>query len=292
MAEHDLLASEFEQHRARLRAVAERMLGARDEADDALQEAWLRISRAGTDGVENLGAWLTTVVGRVCLDVLRSRNARREDPIASDELEPALDGHRSTTTPEDDAVLADSIGVAMNAVLERLPPAERVAFVLHDMFDLTFDEIGPIVGRSAVATRQLASRARRKVRGAPAAPAPDRDQHRRIAEAFLAASRNADFEGLLAVLDPDVVIRGDEAAVRLGGQPGLRGARDVAKLFSGRAQAAKVAFINDAVGLMVAPKGKLLLVLTLAFDGDRITEIEAVADKASLGELDLKLADQ
>jgi RNA polymerase sigma-70 factor, ECF subfamily len=286
MSEHDLLANEFERHRARLRAVAERMLGARDEADDALQEAWLRISRAGTDGVENLGGWLTTIVGRVCLDVLRSRNARREEPLAADETDIALAPDRSRSA-EDDTVLADSIGVAMNAVLDRLPPAERVAFVLHDMFDLTFDEIAPIVGRSPVATRQLASRARRRVRGAPPAPATDREHQRRIAEAFLAAARNADFEGLLAVLDPDVVVRGDAAAAALGGQVDARGARAVAKMFAGRAQAARVALVNDAVGFMVVPKDKLLLVVTLTFDGDRITEIEAVADAASLREIDL-----
>jgi RNA polymerase sigma-70 factor (ECF subfamily) len=287
MNEHELLAGQFEQHRARLRTVATRMLGTQDEADDAIQEAWLRVSRAGTSDVENLGGWLTTVVARVCLDVLRSRNARHEEPLAADESERPAEA-RSERTAEDDAVLADSVGMAMQIVLERLPPAERVAFVLHDMFDLTFDEIAPIVERSPVATRQLASRARRRVQGTPPSPPADRDRHRQIAEAFLAASRNADIEGLLAVLDPDVVFRADAAAAKLGGDVALRGAEAIAKAFAGRAQAARAALINDAVGFIVDPRGKLLLILALTIEGGRIREIEAVADKASLSELELK----
>lgn len=286
MNEQELLAGQFEQHRAHLRAVAIRMLGMQDEADDAVQEAWLRVSRADSHEIDNLGGWLTTVVARVCLDVLRSRNARREEPLAADESERPLEQGKEPS-PEDDAVLADSVGMAMQVVLERLPPAERVAFVLHDMFDLTFDEIAPIVGRSAVAARQLASRARHRVRGTPPSPPADRDRHRQIAEAFLAASRNADIEGLMAVLDPDVAFRADAAAMKLGGDQRLRGAAAVAKAFSGRAQAARAALINDAVGFIVDPRGKLLLILALTFEGDRITEIEAVADRASLAELDL-----
>jgi RNA polymerase sigma-70 factor (ECF subfamily) len=280
------LATQFELHRAHLRAVALRMLGAQDEADDAVQEAWLRVSRADTQDIQNIGGWLTTIVARVCLDALRSRGARREDPLAPDDSGRAAES-RGERSAQDDAELADAVGVAMQVVLERLPPAERVAFVLHDMFDLTFDEIAPIVGRSAVATRQLASRARRRVRGAPALPAPDRERHRQVAEAFLAASRAADFEALIAVLDPDVVVRADAAAIALGGQAGIRGAAAVAKLFTGRAQAARTALINDGVGFMIDPQGKLMLILALSFEGDRITEIEAVADRATLAELEM-----
>ncbi|MFI5231724.1 MAG: sigma-70 family RNA polymerase sigma factor [Gemmatimonadales bacterium] len=286
MNENELLAGRFEQHRAHLRAVATRMLGTQDEADDAVQEAWLRVSRAGAHDVDNLGGWLTTVVSRVCLDVLRSRNSRREEPLVADGPNRSAEP-RGERTAEDDAVLADSVGMAMQVVLERLPPAERVAFVLHDMFDLTFDEIAPIIERSPVATRQLASRARRRVRGTPPSPPADRDRHRQIAEAFLAASRNADIEGLLAVLDPDVVFRADAAAVKLGGDRDLQGAAAIANAFSGKAKAARAALINDAVGVIVDPRGKLLLILALTFEGGRITEIEAVADRASLAELDL-----
>jgi RNA polymerase sigma-70 factor (ECF subfamily) len=286
MHEHELLAGEFEQHRAHLRAVAVRMLGSQDEADDAVQEAWLRANRAGTGDVDNVGGWLTTIVARVCLDMLRSRNARREDPIAADEsaVPYALSGERSA---EDDAVLADSVGAAMHVVLERLPPAERVAFVLHDMFDLTFDEIAPIIGRSPVATRQLASRARRRVRGMPPSPSADRERDRRVAEAFLSASRSADFEGLVAVLDPDVVFRADAAAAKLAGDVDLQGAAAIAKAFAGRAQAARAALINDEIGVIVDPRGKLLLILSLTFEGGRIKEIEAVADRGMLDELEL-----
>lgn len=291
MHANELLAGAFEPHRAHLRAVAARMLGSHDEADDAVQETWVRASRAGAEEVENLGGWLTTIVARVCLDMLRSRGTRREEPLATDEsgLPPAPSRERNA---EDDAELADSVGMAMQVVLDRLPPAERVAFVLHDMFDLTFDEIAPIVGRSPVATRQLASRARHRVRGAPPSPPADRERHRRVAEAFLAASRNADIEGLMAVLDPDIVFRADAAAIKLSRGADLRGAAAIAKAFAGRAQAARPGLINDGVGLIVAPGGKLLLVLALTFDSDRITEIEAVADRASLGELELEPFDR
>ena len=288
MNEQELLAGQFEQHRAHLRAVATRMLGTQDEADDAIQEAWLRVSRADTHDIDNFGGWLTTVLARVCLDVLRSRSSRREEPLAADESESPFE-RRGARSAEDDAVLADSVGMAMHVVLERLPPAERVAFVLHDMFDLTFDEIAPIIGRSTVATRQLASRARRRVRGSPPVAEADRERQREIAEAFLAASRSANFDALVAVLDPDVVCRADAAAVVMskGAGQGVRGASAVAKLFAGRAQAARVGLINDSIGFIVAPRGKLLLVLALTFEGGRIAEIEAVADRATLAELDL-----
>ena len=287
MDETELLAGQFEQHRAHLHTVATRMLGARDEADDAVQEAWLRVSRAGTHDIDNLGGWLTTVVARVCLDVLRSRNSRREDSLASDDSARPIEAHGSRSA-EDEAVLADSVGMAMQVLIDRLPPAERVAFVLHDMFDLSFDEIAPIVGRSAVATRQLASRARRRVRGSPPQPSADRERQREIAEAFLAASRNADIDALMAVLAPDVVFHADPAAIKLSGDVDLRGAAAIAKAFAGRAQAARAGFINDAVGLIVAPRGRLLLILTLVFEEGRIKEIEAVADPASLRELELR----
>ena len=289
MSADEPLAGQFEAHRTRLRTVAARMLGA-DEADDAVQEAWLRVSRAGAQDVDNFDGWLTTVVARVCLDVLRSRNARREDPLAPDDSGSPIEAPRARS-PEDDAVLADSVGMAMQVVIERLPPAERVAFVLHDMFDLTFDEIAPIIGRSSVATRQLASRARRRVRGGESTPAPDRERQQRVAEAFLAASRDANIEGLMAVLDPEIVFRADAAAIKLSGGVSLRGAAEIAKAFAGRAQAARPGLINDEIGLIVAPKGKLLLVLALTFDGDRISEIEAVADRASLSELELSFSD-
>jgi RNA polymerase sigma-70 factor (ECF subfamily) len=286
MNETELLAGQFEQHRAHLRAVAVRMLGTQDEADDAIQEAWLRASRAGARDVDNLGGWLTTIVARVCLDMLRSRNARREEPLEPDDSGRPAESRREPSA-EEDAVLADSVGMAMQVVLDRLPPAERVAFVLHDMFDLSFDDIAPIVGRSPVATRQLASRARRRVRGTPPSPPADRDHHRKIAEAFLAAARNADLDALVAVLDPDVVLRADAAAVNLGGPPPTHGAATIAKFFAGRAKAARAGLINDSVGLIVDPHGKLIVVLALTFEGDRISEIEAVADRATLSELEL-----
>ncbi|MGH7654309.1 MAG: sigma-70 family RNA polymerase sigma factor [Gemmatimonadaceae bacterium] len=286
MTENNFLADAFEQHRAHLRAVAVRVLGSQDEADDAVQEAWLRASRAGTTDIANVGGWLTTIVARVCLDALRSRNARREEPLATDDSDHPLQG-RPTRSAEDDAVLADSVGMAMHVVLEQLPPAERIAFVLHDMFDLTFDEIAPIIGRSSVATRQLASRARRRVRGTPPSVPVDRERDRKIADAFLAASRNADFEGLVAVLDPDAVLRADAAAAALGGAAELRGGAAIAKAFVGRAQAARAALINDEIGVIVDPRGKLLLILSLTFEGGRITEIEAVADRAMLDELEM-----
>src|SRR4029450_8194469 len=210
MNERDYLAERFEEHRTHLRAVAYRMLGSLSEGDDAVQEAWLRLSRAETTGIDNLGGWLTTVVARVCLDMLRSRQSRREEPLTPDAPEPVATGTRGSS-PEQEALLADSVGLALLVVLDKLTPAERLAFVLHDMFAVPFEEIGAIVGRSAEATRQLASRARRRVRGG-AAPAPDLVRQREVVEAFIAALRAGDFEGLLAVLDPDLVVRADMAA--------------------------------------------------------------------------------
>ncbi|MGH7460911.1 MAG: sigma-70 family RNA polymerase sigma factor, partial [Longimicrobiales bacterium] len=237
---NDWLAERFESNRTHLRAVAYRMLGSRTEADDALQEAWLRVSRADTSAIENLGGWLTTVVARVCLDQLRTRKSRREESIdrqVAASQENALD-------PEQQALLADSVGLALLVVLETLTPAERVAFVLHDMFDLPFDEIAPIVGRSATAARQLASRARRRVQGANARPDADRSRQRTVVDAFLAAARSGDFTALLALLDPDVVLRADAAAVLSGAEEEVLGAAAVARTFAGRASAAQPALID------------------------------------------------
>ena len=230
MAQDDWLADRFEEHRSHLRAVAYRMLGSVNDADDAVQEAWIRLSRSDSSAVENLGGWLTSVVARVALDMLRSRTSRREEPV--DALPVAHTGNgTSETEPERAAELADSLGPAMLVVLEMLSPAERIAFVLHDMFAVPFDEIAPIVGRSAAATRQLASRARRRVQEVGAVAPHDRNRARRIVEAFLAASRNGDFGALLALLDPDVVLSADADAVRVGAADLVRGAEGVAQTF-------------------------------------------------------------
>src|SRR5437763_6093184 len=237
MDTQDWLTDRFEAHRAHLKAVAYRMLGSASEADDAVQEAWIRLSRAGADDVANLGGWLTTVVSRVCLDMLRSRSARREEPIDTPvpEMGP---GQAAPVDPEQEALLADSVGSALLVVLETLAPAERLAFVLHDLFAVPFDEIAAIVGRSPAAARQLASRARRRVQGATADPIADRARQRAVVDAFLAASRGGDFTALLALLDPDVVLRADEAAVRTGNIAAeVRGAAAVAETFAGRARA-------------------------------------------------------
>jgi RNA polymerase sigma-70 factor (ECF subfamily) len=289
MDDKNLLAARFEGHRPRLRSVAYRMLGSATEADDAVQEAWLRLSRAGGDDIDNLGGWLTTTVARVCLDVLRARKARREEALESEDIE--LETETSNASdPELDAVVADSVGLALLVVLETLSPAERIALVLHDMFDLSFEEIAPIIGRSPVAARQLASRARRRVKGADVDEA-DLGRQRRVIDAFLAASRSGNVEALLAVLDPNVVVRSDPAAVRMGSVPELRGAGAVATAFKGRAQAARSAFVDGQAGAVVAPKGRLLLALRVTLAGDRIAEIEAIADRERLGQLDVVVPD-
>ena len=228
MDEHEWLAERFEANRTHLRAVAYRMLGSLSEADDAVQEAWLRLSRSDTSGVENLGGWLTTVVARVCLDMLRSRKSRREEPLDAHVPEPIV-SREDGIDPEHEALLADSVGLALLVVLETLAPAERLAFVLHDMFAVPFDEIAPIVGRSPTAARQLASRARRRVQGAATVPDADLTRQREVVDAFLAASRGGDFDALLAVLDPDVVLRADRAAVPAGASREVRGAAAVAE---------------------------------------------------------------
>src|SRR5436309_11814993 len=221
MNEHELLAREFEANRNRLRAVAYRMLGSMSEAEDAVQECWLRLSRSDTSGVQNLGGWLTTVVARICLDMLRSRNSRREESLEASVPEP-ITSRESGIDPEQEALLADSVGLALLVVLDTLNPAERLAFVLHDIFAVPFDEIAPIVGRSPTAARQLASRARRRVQGAATAPDVDLTRQREVVDAFLAASRGGDFDALLAVLDPDVVLRADSAAVHMGSSTEVR----------------------------------------------------------------------
>ncbi len=285
MEKEKWLAEQFEAHRDHLQRVAYRMLGSTGEADDAVQEAWLRLSRSESAGIENLAGWLTTVVARVCLDTLRSRKSRREEPLEG-EPQP-IAGHERSADPERAAELADSVGLALLVILEALAPAERVAFVLHDMFDLPFEEIAPIVGRSATAARQLASRARRRVRGTTTSS--DVASQRRVVDAFLAAARSGDIAGLLAVLDPDVVLRADRTAVRLGDVTELHGAETVAANFKGKAQAARPALVDGALGVVVAPQGRLLLVLNLTFAGDRIAAIEVVADRDRLGALDLSI---
>ncbi|HLT21316.1 MAG TPA: sigma-70 family RNA polymerase sigma factor [Thermomicrobiales bacterium] len=284
MKNREFLAAEFEHHRGHLRSVAYRLLGSASEADDAVQEAWLRLSRSDADQIQNLRGWLTTVVGRVCLDMLRSRASRREDSL--DAVAPA--SYRfagEAVDPEEEALLADSIGTAMLVVLDVLTPSERLAFVLHDMFGVPFEEIAPIVGRSASAARQLASRARRRVRGAEPDGSVDIARQREVVEAFLAAARNADFEGLLAVLDPDVVTRADLTALRVGGTGEMRGARTVAEFFLGRAQQAYAALLGDSVGVVVAPGGQMLLILDMTVIDGRIVAIDVIADRDHLAEI-------
>lgn len=286
MDEKNFLADTFEATRPHLRRIAYRMLGSLNEADDAVQEAWLRLARSDADHIGNMGGWLTTVVARVCLDMLRGRKSRREDPMGPQVPEPAV-GREGQLDSEYEAQMADSVGLALLVVLETLAPAERIAFVLHDMFDLPFEEIAPIVGRSTAAARQLASRARRRVRGADRTIDSELTAQQSIVDAFLAASRDGDFEGLLAVLDPDVVVRADDAAIRLGGRTELRGANAVAETFMGRAQAARTALVDGIIGAVVAPRGRLLLVLRITIANGKIAEIDTIADPARLGEFEL-----
>jgi RNA polymerase sigma factor (sigma-70 family) len=287
MDQQNFLAEKFDNNRSHLRRVAYRMLGSLSEADDAVQEAWLRLARSDAGEIGNLGGWLTTVVARVCLDMLRGRKSRREEPIGPHVPEPVASREGDA---EHEMQMADSVGLALLVVLETLTPAERIAFVLHDMFDQSFEEIAPIVGRSEAAARQLASRARRRVRGTDKAADADLVAQQGIVDAFLAASRDGDFEALLAVLDPDVVVRADDAAARLGGGlRELRGADAVARAFMGRAQAARSALVDGAIGAIVAPRGRLLLVNRITIANGKIVEIDAVADPAKLGELDLAI---
>jgi RNA polymerase sigma-70 factor (ECF subfamily) len=298
MDEDGWLAERFEEQRGHLRAVAYRMLGSLSEADDAVQESWLRLSRADTSDIENLGGWLTTVVGRVCLDMLRSRTSRREEPLDADVPERTA-SRADGGDPEHEALLADSVGLALLVVLETLEPAERLAFVLHDMFALPFDEIAPIVDRSPTAARQLASRARRRVHGMGGregervAPRSDLTRQREVVDAFLAAARGGDFDALLAVLDPDVMLRSDRAARRPGVPAEVRGAATVAQLaMRGRARAAQPALVNGSVGVVVAPRGRLLMILDFTIRDGKIVAIDAIADPERVRQLDLAVLDQ
>jgi RNA polymerase sigma factor (sigma-70 family) len=288
--ERDQLADRFEANRSHLRAVAYRMLGSVSEADDAVQESWLRLSRSKTDELENLRAWLTTVVARVSLDMLRSRKSRREEPLGPHLPEPIV-SREDGVDPEHEALLADSVGLALLVVLEALTPAERLAFVLHDMFAVPFDEIAPIVGRSPTAARQLASRARRRVR---AAPAPDVDlaRQREVVDAFLAAARDGAFDALVALLDPDVVMRVDRDS---GAPREFRGAPSVAEqvlTFARGAQFARPALVNGAAGFVVAPRGRPVAVAGFTVAGGRIVAMDVLADPARLRELDLTVLDE
>ena len=294
------LAREFETHRSHLRAVAYRMLGSLSEAEDAVQESWLRLSRADSDDVRNLGGWLTTVVARVCLDMLRSRASRREEPMGVHVPDPILSS-ADGADPADQAVLADSVGLALLVVLETLAPAERLAFVLHDMFAVPFDEIAPIVGRTPTSARQLASRARRRVQGA-AAPDPDLGRQREVVEAFLAASRGGDLEALVAVLDPDVVLRADVGAVAAGAMPAgasrlVRGARAVAgqallfRRLGSDGAVARLALVNGAVGVVSTRDGRLVTVLGFTVAGGRVAEIDILADRERLARLEVSALD-
>ncbi|MGX7673568.1 sigma-70 family RNA polymerase sigma factor [Plantactinospora sp. DSM 117369] len=285
MTDKDLLAERFEANRPQLRAVAYRMLGSSAEADDAVQEAWLRLSRTDTTGVDNLGAWLTTVVGRICLDMLRSRGSRREDPLDARTVEPVATSEQAD--PEREAMLADSVGLALLVVLETLTPAERLAFVLHDLFAVSYDEIAPIVGRSPAASRQLASRARRRVQADAATPEADLPRQREIVDAFLTAARGGEVSTLLTLLDPDVVMRADSAAARLGGPAELRGAQNVAGFFAGRADAARTAVVDGAPGAVVVLRGKIRFALSFIVRDGRIIGIDVVADSEQLRALDI-----
>ncbi|HEY0690845.1 MAG TPA: RNA polymerase sigma factor SigJ [Kribbella sp.] len=292
MDEHDGLAAQFEQNRTHLRAVAYRMLGSVSEADDAVQESWLRLSRADPSEIGNLGGWLTTVVARVCLDMLRSRKSRREEPLDVFVPDPIV-SRDDGVDPESEALQVDSVGLAMLVVLETLAPAERLAFVLHDMFGVSFDEVAVIVGRSPAATRQLASRARRRVQGAPA-PDTDLDRQRRVVDAFLAASRGGDFEALLAVLDPDVVLRADAGAASAGSGPAVskvvRGAKAVveqALTFAKLAPRTQPAIVNGAAGVVTVVRGQVFAVMGATIRNDKITEIYILADPVRVNRLNL-----
>lgn len=280
------LAEQFDARREHLRAVAHRMLGSADEADDAVQEAWLRLQRNGSTGVDNLGGWLTTVVGRVCLDMLRRRGARREEPLELHRPEP-----EGGPEPEREAVLADSVGLALLVVLDTLTPPERLAFVLHDLFAVPFHDVAAILDRSPAAARQLASRARRRVQAAAPDAADNTTDRRRqeVVQAFLAAARGGDFAGLLAVLDPDVVLRADAAVPALGGLQRLSGDRAVARAFLGKAQAAHAALLDGAAGAVFISDHRLRGALEFAVSGGRITAVDVVSDPVVLDALDVVL---
>ena len=289
MVQQDWLAERFEEHRSRLRAVAYRMLGSLSEADDAVQDTWIRLSRTNADEVENLGGWLTTVVARVCLNMLRSRQTRREEPFGPHVPEPIIDPV-SGVDPEHEALLADSVGLALLVVLEMLSPAERLAFVLHDMFAVPFDQIAPIVDRTPEAARQLASRARRRVQGNTTAGDADPEEHRRVVEAFIAASREGDFHALVALLDPDIVLRADSGPGLPGATLEVRGAAEVASraLTYARLQLLnRPILVNGILGMMSYRDGKPFSVGAITVRGGRIVEMDILADPERLAQLDL-----
>jgi RNA polymerase sigma factor (sigma-70 family) len=285
MDERDWLAAQFEAERPHLWAVAYRMLGSLPEAEDAVQECWLHLSRSDQTGIGNLRGWLTTVVARICLDMLRSRNSRREESIGSVVPEPGID-QQDRIDPEEEMLLAESVGQALLVVLDTLSPAERLAFVLHDLFDVPFPEIAPIVGRSETAARKLASRARSRVREAARGKEADHPGDREVVDAFLKASRDGDFDALLTLLDPDVVLRADRAAVSVGAPGEVRGALAVALQCSGRVRGVQPALVNGAVGA-VAQRGRQSLVFRLTIKSGKIVEIHVVADPEHLRHLDL-----
>ncbi len=305
MDDNDWLATQFENNRQHLRAVAYRMLGSVTEADDAVQETWIRCSDAGADDVENLGGWLTTIVARISLNMLKSRATRREAPLdealgaAQDGLRNGLRDERRHTDPEQEALMADSVGAALLVILDTLTPAERLAFVLHDMFALSFDEIAPIVDRSPAATRQLASRARRRVQREGsggkvplgfeqrATPAPGQDRRREVVSAFLTASREGDFAALLSLLDPDIVLRSDEDAVVMGTQPELTGRQLVAQRFSGGARVLRLAYIDGEAGLVWAQAGRVRVMFRFAVADGTITGIELIANPEAITSADI-----
>jgi RNA polymerase sigma factor (sigma-70 family) len=298
MAEQDWLATRFEEHRSHLRAVAYRMLGSTTEADDAVQEAWLRLRRADTSEIANLGGWLTTVVARVSLDMLRSRKSRGEESLGLQLHEP-IAGRAAGGDPEHDALLADAVGIALLVVLDTLAPAERLAFVLHDLFAVPFEEIAPIVGRSPAAARQLASRARRRVQGTPTDTAADRQRQRAVVDAFLTASREGDLTALLALLDPHVVLRADPIAVATSAErvaqgapklaPEVHGASAVADVFAGRARVARPVLVDGVPGAAWAPGGQPRAVFAFTFEDDRIVGIEMIVDPERIGQLDVTI---
>ncbi|GHC97298.1 RNA polymerase sigma factor [Streptomyces violarus] len=285
------LADRFEEHRGHLRAVAYRMLGSLTEAEDAVQEAWLRLSRTDPDDIQNLGGWLTTVTGRICLDLLRSRTARREEPMGDAFVPDPVLRPLSHIDPAEEVLQADSVGLALLVVLENLEPAERLAFVLHDMFAVPFDDIAPVVERSPAATRQLASRARRRVRGATPSAEPDLGRQKEVLDAFLAASRGGDFEALLALLHPDVVLRADSGALVRGAAASkvVQGAKTVAEqalMFARYARSARLVLVNGSVGVVHAPEGRMQSVMGVTIADGRITGMYILADPERLERLE------
>ena len=292
MDDNDWLARQFDANRPHLRSVAYKMLGSLSEADDAVQDTWIRLSRTDTAEIENLGGWLTTVTARVCLNMLRSRESRREESLTVRVPDPIVSNERGLD-PEDQALLADSVGLALLVVLETLTPAERLSFVLHDMFAVPFEDIAPIVDRSPAAARQLASRARRRVQGS-AVPDADLSRQREVVDAFLAAARSGDFEALLEVLDPDIVLRADSGGAMVAASRELRGAAEVAKqalAFRRFAAGSRVALVNGAVGVVNLQDGKPFAVMGITVAGGKIVELDILADPERLSRLDLAVLD-